>query len=197
MPLFSPPPPLHVTHPLLASSIDAWRARRGKPPPPRVTPRAAARAKAAFDLIDIDGSGALDAEELGAALSLLGCDPSTAAAALAAADADSSGELGYAEFARALAVGLAAGGGGGGGEGFFELSAATYARRRVLAALAARDGAAAVAAAEAAARALRGGEGGGEKRAAATAPPRRAAPPLRTTPLPQRGGWRHWPPPKA
>jgi hypothetical protein len=67
-----PPPafstPLHVTNPPLAAIVDAWLARHGRVPPPRLSPADRARAAAVFTLVDADGSGAVDGRELGDAL---------------------------------------------------------------------------------------------------------------------------------
>jgi hypothetical protein len=66
--LMPAPPPLHVLNPPLASAIDSWMARRGRAPPPRLSPADRARADAVFALMDADGSGAVDGGELGDAL---------------------------------------------------------------------------------------------------------------------------------
>jgi len=65
--------PLYVLNPPLAADVDAWLARRGAAPPPRLTPADAAHARAVFTLMDADGSGSVDGRELGEALEVKEC----------------------------------------------------------------------------------------------------------------------------
>ena len=125
-----------VRKPVDLSKLTAWRPPAPAPPPPRVDHTHVARsaAEAAVDSLrrklsadlrrtidifrdmDVDGSGAVDRDEFGAAVARLlpGCDAPTCAALFDALDADSSGYLEYDELHARLRVSIDAAGGGRG-----------------------------------------------------------------------------------
>ncbi|KAI5084516.1 hypothetical protein GOP47_0000685 [Adiantum capillus-veneris] len=75
--------------------VDAWLRAHGKTVRPELTKKQKQELKECFDLIDADGSGAIDAEELVTAFNVLGMrvKKSEVEKMLAEVDADGSGEL--------------------------------------------------------------------------------------------------------
>jgi len=84
----------------LATSISLWLRRRGKAVRPKLSAEQKQQLKECFELMDQDGSGAIDADELGAAFKLLGIrmKKSEIEELLAEVDHDGSGEVEYLEF---------------------------------------------------------------------------------------------------
>ncbi|GFR48180.1 hypothetical protein Agub_g10028, partial [Astrephomene gubernaculifera] len=92
----------------LYTSTSFWLKKHGKGVKPKLTDDQKEQLKECFELMDQDGSGAIDAEELGAAFRLLGIRMKRAelAALLAEVDHDGSGEVEYPEFLEIMTVTL-------------------------------------------------------------------------------------------
>lgn len=84
--------------------VDAWLRAHGKVVRPELTKKQKQELKECFDLIDADGSGAIDAEELVTAFNVLGMrvKKSEVEKMLAEVDADGSGEVEYPEFVQIM-----------------------------------------------------------------------------------------------
>ncbi|MCO5558313.1 hypothetical protein L7F22_011893 [Adiantum nelumboides] len=84
--------------------VDAWLRAHGKTVRPELTKKQKQELKECFDLIDADGSGAIDAEELVTAFNVLGMrvKKSEVEKMLAEVDADGSGEVEYPEFVQIM-----------------------------------------------------------------------------------------------
>lgn len=94
-----------VTLPMLQKvGVDAWLRAHGKTVRPELTKKQKQELKECFDLIDADGSGAIDAEELVTAFNVLGMrvKKSEVEKMLAEVDADGSGEVEYPEFVQIM-----------------------------------------------------------------------------------------------
>eukprot|EP00199_Chlamydomonas_sp_CCMP681_P005315 CAMPEP_0119111754 /NCGR_PEP_ID=MMETSP1180-20130426/37174_1 /TAXON_ID=3052 ORGANISM="Chlamydomonas cf sp, Strain CCMP681" /NCGR_SAMPLE_ID=MMETSP1180 /ASSEMBLY_ACC=CAM_ASM_000741 /LENGTH=108 /DNA_ID=CAMNT_0007098917 /DNA_START=134 /DNA_END=457 /DNA_ORIENTATION=+ len=78
----------------LATSICHWMKKHGKTVRPKLSSEQKQQLRECFELMDQDGSGAIDAEELGAAFKLLGIKMKRAELEdlLAEVDHDGSGE---------------------------------------------------------------------------------------------------------
>ncbi|KXZ55409.1 hypothetical protein GPECTOR_3g60 [Gonium pectorale] len=92
----------------LYTTVSLWLRKHGKGVKPKLTDDQKQQLKECFELMDQDGSGAIDAEELGAAFKLLGIRMKRAelAALLAEVDHDGSGEVEYPEFLEIMTVTL-------------------------------------------------------------------------------------------
>ena len=84
----------------VASSIAAWLRKRGKAVRPVLSKEQRDELRECFNLIDADGSGAIDADELIEAFKVLGyhIKRKECEALLAEVDRDGSGEVEYPEF---------------------------------------------------------------------------------------------------
>lgn len=84
----------------LATSIALWLKKHGKAIRPKLSSEQKQQLKECFELMDQDGSGAIDADELGAAFKLLGIHMKKAELGelLNEVDHDGSGEVEYLEF---------------------------------------------------------------------------------------------------
>lgn len=93
----------------LASSISGWLRKRGKAVRPELTREQRDELKECFALIDTDGSGAIDADELQEAFKVLGMHVrrSEVEAMLEEVDRDGSGEVEYPEFVEIMTTKLA------------------------------------------------------------------------------------------
>lgn len=85
---------------MLATHVAAWMRKRGKSLRPKLSEEQKKQLEECYELMDADGSGAIDADELGAAFKLLGLDvtKSEIGAMLDEVDEDGSGEVEYPEF---------------------------------------------------------------------------------------------------
>eukprot|EP00887_Chlorella_sp_A99_P006580 scaffold3.g6580.t1 len=92
--------PLERANPLLSCAISKWLRVHGKTVKPKLTAEQQANLRLCFKMMDADGSGAVDAEELESAFKLLGLQISKreVEALLAEVDRDGSGEVEYPEF---------------------------------------------------------------------------------------------------
>ncbi|KAG2496580.1 hypothetical protein HYH03_005402 [Edaphochlamys debaryana] len=92
----------------LYTAVSLWLRKHGKGIKPKLSDDQKQQLKECFELMDQDGSGAIDAEELGAAFKLLGIrmKRSELAALLAEVDHDGSGEVEYPEFLEIMTVTL-------------------------------------------------------------------------------------------
>ncbi|KAH7296667.1 hypothetical protein KP509_26G033400 [Ceratopteris richardii] len=84
--------------------VDSWLRAHGKTVRPELTKKQKQELKECFDLIDTDGSGAIDADELLTAFNVLGMrvKKSEVEKMLAEVDADGSGEVEYPEFVQIM-----------------------------------------------------------------------------------------------
>ncbi|KAL4429344.1 hypothetical protein ABPG77_005118 [Micractinium sp. CCAP 211/92] len=100
--------PLERANPLLSCTIGKWLKAHGKTVKPKLSESQKADARMCFKLMDADGSGAIDAEELGAAFRLLGINMSQreVEGMLAEVDRDGSGEVEYPEFLEIMTIQL-------------------------------------------------------------------------------------------
>ncbi|KAL4458660.1 hypothetical protein ABPG75_013525 [Micractinium tetrahymenae] len=100
--------PLERANPVLSCAIGKWLKAHGKTVKPKLSESQKADARMCFKLMDADGSGAIDAEELGAAFRLLGINMSQreVEGMLAEVDRDGSGEVEYAEFLEIMTMQL-------------------------------------------------------------------------------------------
>lgn len=94
---------------ILAMSVVSWLKKRGKAIRPKLTDEQKKQLHECFELMDADGSGAIDAEELGAAFKLLGLQVSQneIKEMLDEVDRDGSGEVEYPEFLEIMTSTLA------------------------------------------------------------------------------------------
>ncbi|GLI60317.1 hypothetical protein VaNZ11_002433, partial [Volvox africanus] len=92
----------------LYSAVSLWLRKHGKGVKPKLSDEQKQQMKECFELMDQDGSGAIDAEELGAAFKLLGIrmKRTELAQLLAEVDHDGSGEVEYPEFLEIMTVTL-------------------------------------------------------------------------------------------
>ncbi|CAK9878179.1 unnamed protein product [Sphagnum jensenii] len=89
-------------------SIAVWLRAHGKFVRPELTVKQRQELKECFELIDADGSGAIDASEMLTAFNVLGmhAKKSEVEAMLAEVDADGSGEVEYPEFVQIMTTKL-------------------------------------------------------------------------------------------
>ncbi|GIL65673.1 hypothetical protein Vafri_19343 [Volvox africanus] len=92
----------------LYTAVSLWLRKHGKGVKPKLSDEQKQQMKECFELMDQDGSGAIDAEELGAAFKLLGIrmKRTELAQLLAEVDHDGSGEVEYPEFLEIMTVTL-------------------------------------------------------------------------------------------
>eukprot|EP01018_Ginkgo_biloba_P015986 Gb_28609 [translate_table: standard] len=84
--------------------VESWLRNHGKVVRPELSKKQKQELKECFDLIDTDGSGAIDADELLTAFNVLGMHVkrSEVEKMLAEVDADGSGEVEYPEFVQIM-----------------------------------------------------------------------------------------------
>eukprot|EP01023_Acetabularia_acetabulum_P047246 TRINITY_DN4969_c0_g1_i4.p3 TRINITY_DN4969_c0_g1~~TRINITY_DN4969_c0_g1_i4.p3 ORF type:complete len:166 (-),score=41.51 TRINITY_DN4969_c0_g1_i4:284-781(-) len=92
----------------LAVSTATWLRKHGKCPKPKLSDAQREQLQECFELMDQDGSGAIDADELGAAFKLLGINikRSDLVEMLKEVDRDGSGEVEYSEFVEIMTSAL-------------------------------------------------------------------------------------------
>lgn len=92
----------------LYTAVTVWLRKHGKGIKPKLSDEQKQQLKECFELMDQDGSGAIDAEELGAAFKLLGIRMKKAELEelLSEVDHDGSGEVEYPEFLEIMTVTL-------------------------------------------------------------------------------------------
>eukprot|EP00884_Botryococcus_braunii_P021592 jgi/Botrbrau1/8116/Bobra.0308s0011.1 len=129
---------------LLSLDTSVWLRKHGKRVKPKLTPLQVEQLQTCFALMDEDGSGAIDAGELGNAFKLLGIQmrPSEIQAMVKEVDNDGSGELEYEEFVHIMTNILTRSEGSNGKPAAalpFEVTATSYRRKKLIEAMKSGD----------------------------------------------------------